>query len=439
LIGFSNKRKKDCQQRILLFLGGFIICVGVILFLGKSIHHRVSVSIAGPIILLSYFLFSMRWMVVREIRVPIFVFHSVSQNPKWLVDTHISISIKTFEQYMKYLSKNGYQTVFLDDVYLHIKGKKTLNYKAVALTFDDGYLDNWVAAYPILKKYNLKGTIFIPTDFVDPRPVVRKNLKDVWDMRIDERALEWRGYLSWEELKIMEKEGIFSVESHTKSHTWLFFENKIIDFYRPGDSRVWILWNKYPELKPWWYQHKSEKDIQLMGYPIYPAKRSLLIKRAYKGNPSLEKYLNNFVRENGGSTFFQRYDWNDLLKNEIENISKNGGEWETEEEGQHRIYRELKESRDIIEAKLNKKVNFLCWPGDETDEMLEKIALQIGYKATTSMDGYNRKEENPRRLKRIYIPHFCSFPGKECLNYISFVFNLKLFKGNYFYYIPVFF
>ena len=288
-------------------------------------YHPIFVPLVSSGILLIYFLFSIKWMVIREARIPIFVFHSISQSPEWLIDTHVSISVKTFEQYMKYLSKNSYQTVSLDDIYLHIKGEKALNCKIVALTFDDGYLDNWIAAYPILKKYGFKATIFIPTDFIDPHPLVRRNLEDVWYRKTNEDDLEWKGYLSWEELRIMGKEEVFYAESHTKSHTWLFSENKIIDFYKPGDRRVWIQWNKYPELKPWWYQHKVEKDTQLMGYPVHPAKRALLVKGAYKGNHSLERRLNNFVKGNGGRSFFQRYDWKNLLKKEIKNTPQKFG------------------------------------------------------------------------------------------------------------------
>ena len=40
---------------------------------------------------------------------------------------------------------------------------------ALCITFDDGYADNWVYAYPILKKHGHRAAIWLSTDFVDPR------------------------------------------------------------------------------------------------------------------------------------------------------------------------------------------------------------------------------------------------------------------------------
>ena len=49
--------------------------------------------------------------------------------------------------------------------------------KDIVLTFDDGYLDNWVFAYPLLEKYNLRGTIFVNPEFVDPSLEIRANCR----------------------------------------------------------------------------------------------------------------------------------------------------------------------------------------------------------------------------------------------------------------------
>ena len=42
---------------------------------------------------------------------------------------------------------------------------------SVILTFDDGYLDNYQIAYPILKKYGISAIIFLPTDYIDRQNV----------------------------------------------------------------------------------------------------------------------------------------------------------------------------------------------------------------------------------------------------------------------------
>ena len=68
--------------------------------------------------------------------------------------------------------------------------------KPVILTFDDGYVDNYKNAYPILEKYNLKGTIFLISDFVGTYP----------------------NYMTWAQVDEMQQSGLIDFESHTLSH-----------------------------------------------------------------------------------------------------------------------------------------------------------------------------------------------------------------------------
>ena len=45
-----------------------------------------------------------------------------------------------------------------------IEKKDNLPKKSIAITFDDGYEDNFTNAFPILKKYKVKATIYIVVD-----------------------------------------------------------------------------------------------------------------------------------------------------------------------------------------------------------------------------------------------------------------------------------
>ena len=77
-----------------------------------------------------------------------------------------------------------------------MNGKSELPENPVLITFDDGYLDNYTNAYPILKKYGFKAMIFCITSFMD-------------------QGIP--GYFTWEQAKEMEQNGI-SIESHTVTH-----------------------------------------------------------------------------------------------------------------------------------------------------------------------------------------------------------------------------
>lgn len=107
----------------------------------------------------------------------------------------LAIAPSDFDYQMRYLSDHGYHTITPDELYAALAGNGTLPENPVLITFDDGYQDNYDYAYPILKKYGLKGTIFVVTSFMGTR----------------------KGYLTWDECREMEKNGIV-IESHTVDH-----------------------------------------------------------------------------------------------------------------------------------------------------------------------------------------------------------------------------
>ena len=61
---------------------------------------------------------------------------------------------------MNYLDKMGYKVITMDDVYAMIT-QNAIKGKHVVISFDDGYLDYYTNAYPILKKYNFPSTLYL--------------------------------------------------------------------------------------------------------------------------------------------------------------------------------------------------------------------------------------------------------------------------------------
>lgn len=66
-----------------------------------------------------------------------------------------------FEQQLQFF-KNEFHVVTMEEVLRTIEKKKELPEHAVLLTFDDGYIDNFTVAFPLLQKYKLQGSFFIP-------------------------------------------------------------------------------------------------------------------------------------------------------------------------------------------------------------------------------------------------------------------------------------
>ncbi|MCA9875826.1 MAG: polysaccharide deacetylase family protein, partial [Anaerolineales bacterium] len=145
------------------------------------------------------------------LQVPVLMYHYVSTPPADadIYRTDLSTEPEMFRQQMAFLAENGYTTIDLYDLSLAIVNKLTLPDKPIILTFDDGYLDNYENAFPILQEFGFTGTFFIITDFVDQ---------------------QLPGYVTWEMLQEMAAAGM-RIESHSKNHPDL-----------TGKDRDFLIW-----------------------------------------------------------------------------------------------------------------------------------------------------------------------------------------------------
>src|SRR6185503_17785966 len=91
-------------------------------------------------------------------RFQILIYHKVSPDPH---PYYAPVAPDVFEQHMRFVSRCFRVMDLLELVERSRKG--TVPAGAVAITFDDGYRDNYDYAFPILKKYGLTATIFIAT------------------------------------------------------------------------------------------------------------------------------------------------------------------------------------------------------------------------------------------------------------------------------------
>lgn len=89
-------------------------------------------------------------------KIPVLLYHSISND-----NSPMSLNINFFENQMRYLKNNGFETVDFNEIDPNLKSKKQ-----IIITFDDGYKDILNNALPILKKYNFKATSFFVTNLI---------------------------------------------------------------------------------------------------------------------------------------------------------------------------------------------------------------------------------------------------------------------------------
>ncbi len=129
-------------------------------------------------------------------RLPILMYHAVDEvsGPR----NRLVVPPEIFANQMRYLHERGYAVVTLDEAVSYITQNRRLPRKTVAITFDDGYENNYTYAYPVLVKYHIPAAIFVIV-----------------------RLVGTEGFLTWDQIREMSRSGIVNIESHSTSHLWL--------------------------------------------------------------------------------------------------------------------------------------------------------------------------------------------------------------------------
>jgi peptidoglycan/xylan/chitin deacetylase (PgdA/CDA1 family) len=135
---------------------------------------------------------------VRVLRVPILMYHYISVPPPDADIYRLDLSVRPdqFEAQMEWLAVNGYHPIRLMDLEYALESGAPLPDKPIVLTFDDGYLDNYQYAFPVLKNYRFPATFFVITQFVDDNKT---------------------GYMGWAQLAELSKAGM-EIGSHSVDH-----------------------------------------------------------------------------------------------------------------------------------------------------------------------------------------------------------------------------
>lgn len=185
----ERQKIKRSGSRLLVLLFMVLLGVGAWFFLGQGGESRAQDQNAAQEVTAASQEVPER-EAARGIKVLVLNYHKIDSK-------HHSLSVRPadFESQLKYLSDHGYHSITPQELYEGLAGTATLPENPVLITFDDGYRDNYTNAFPLLKKYGFKATIFVVTSFLDKKSQ----------------------YLTWAQAREMEANGI-SIQSHTVTH-----------------------------------------------------------------------------------------------------------------------------------------------------------------------------------------------------------------------------
>ena len=350
-------------------------------------------------------------------RLPALFFHSVSDNGECIGCPSLVMPVKSFDVQIKWLTRLGYHGLFCDECY-QLRCQKQVPGNAICLTFDDGYLDNWTHAFPILKRYSMKATIFMAAGWIDNNPSLNTQMPTFGPSRDKSR-----GYLGPAEIRALQTSGCIDIQSHGLSHDSIFVSDEILGFVSPDNQPHGLHCYVHPEIKPHWFEFSM---AALFGFPVFKTGEALA-DRAFIPDPALLSILREQAAAAG---FFDQSDWESRLRETAETFKRHHGRLgrlETLAESQDRWRKELLQSREQLEAITGKPVRHLAWPRNAYNQETEKMALALGYQSTTTVRGLHNTYRQPHRLERLAVVP----TGHTALDVARMLLEIWVFKGHY--------
>ena len=308
--------------------------------------------------------------------------------------------------------------IFVDEFEEHIKwikDKKTfkmeelkgLDYKlpknSILITFDDGYKNNYTLAFPILKKYNMKATIFLNTKFIE---------KD-------------EAYLNWDEIREMYESGLIDFQLHTHSHQLTVKDIEVLAFY-DNESSPYFKRESYNLFFEGNYDEKKDME-KLNGLPVFKLRSKISIPGYRPKKDFVQKYRNIAqLQENNKSENEKKEFLNKLFKERKDEFFDKI----SEEQFKETVKFEILENKKIISEKLGKTPDCLAYPwghrykGNRED--IRKLGVDV---FITTRKGVNSLKLNKNWIYRVSGDDFENFDEfkKELKNGSTAIYR-KIFK-----------
>ena len=286
------------------------------------------------------------------------------------------IFVNEFEEHIKWIKDK--RTFKMEEL-------KNLNYtlpkNSILITFDDGYKNNYTLAFPILKKYNIKATIFLNTKFIG---------KDEF-------------YLNWAEIKEMYESRLVDFQLHTHSHQLTIKDISVLDFY-DEESSPYFKRESYNLFFEGNYDEKKDKE-KLYGLPVFKLRSKISIAGYKPKKDFLKKYQNIKQLQK-----FNKNEKKDFLNKLFKEKQNEFFDKVSEEQFRKTVEFEILENKKIIEKNLGKTPDCLAYPwghrykGNRED--IRKLGVDI---FITTRKGVNSLKLNKNWIYRVSGDDFENF------------------------------
>lgn len=390
----GGRRKSERRLALILWSGGVTLILIAWALLAAGIFSAADVpGWSGAAALGGWLWVADGWMRRRG-GVPCLTWHSVSADASWLPwAAETSVRPETLDRQLAQLRKMGCTVMNTAEFIRRRRACKPVPSGTVLLHFDDGYLDNWVAAAPILRRHRMQATLFVSLEFAAPDRPEPQSLDDT------SSPARWDGYLSWGEIRALDRAGpdkVFDVQPHGVDHIRVPVGPRSVGrLTRENWKRhAWMQWAAMRGSKHDWYLPEEP--------PAVPAGTAIPESDAALAAPAFT-----------------------------------GGQQETAAEYGARVRAELARCRTEFKARLGKAPELFCWPQNRTSSLARRIAAQEGYWATTAGQGSNRAGEDPAVISRVHAGENAAGFESAWIDTWHFHATVRCFQGNAYWYLVI--
>ena len=336
---------------------------------------------------------------------PVLMHHYISRHPNT-----IAVTPELFREQCEGLAEAGWKGIRLAEAEAFLAQGAPLPPRSCLITFDDGYLDNYVYAWPILAEYGHKGTIFAVTERINeasqnlPADAPRATLADIRDNTYPEYALpdvdhpdhdtpfgysERRDqFFTWTEARRMEESGVIQVAAHSMRHQSVFIGDNFTSFILPGHP----------------FRTFGRPRDCCWGIPNF-AHKAGLANRAFIPSDELVSAVTSLVPQDdaGAFAFSKTPGHRQELSALVARMAGKLGRMENDGEMRERLYEELASGKTIMEKELGHTVKTLCWPWGEFSETALNIGRELGFTVFVTTEYGPNPPGNPLAVRRFKV------------------------------------
>lgn len=200
-------------------------------------------------------------------KIVILLYHKIVEE-KPLAGSIAWIRAKDFEEQVLELKRLGYKFVTLDKT-VEMLSQNEIKGKYVTITFDDGFIDNYEVAFPLIEKYELPVAIFVCPQYFSQK-VALKFADYNWIIVQDKDTSVVERFISWEQLREMRDFGV-EIANHSYRHVnvcRVSLKESCVDIEKCSQeiNKNIGLYPKYFSYPFGMYDDKSVEQIKRLGF-----------------------------------------------------------------------------------------------------------------------------------------------------------------------------